>query len=69
MLNNTPDLFDGAPLGRLAYWQAMAGVYQKTAVKQLQEGKAEAGLDNLRRMAYALEQAIQLEKEGQHVTE
>jgi hypothetical protein len=49
--------------GRLDYWTAKAGLCQKLAIEQLVQGNAEQGLDNLRRMAYALEQAIQLQKE------
>jgi len=58
----------GLKTGRIEYWTAKAELCQKVAVQQLMEGNAEKGLDNLRRMAYALEQAIQLEKEEQHVT-
>lgn len=58
--DNAPDR--GA--GRLAYWTAKAELSQKVAIKQLLEGKAEAGLDNLRRMAYALQQAELLTDRG-----
>ena len=63
MLNNTPDLFDGAPLGRLAYWQAKAELCGRLSAEQARAGNIKESIANAVRMAQALEQAIQLEKE------
>ena len=62
-MNNTPDLFSNAPLGRLAYWQEKATLCGKLSAEQARHGDTKNAIANAMRMAHALEQAIQLEKE------
>ena len=61
--DQTPDLFDGAPLGRLAYWQAKAELCGRLSAEQARAGNIKESIANAMRMAQALEQAIQLQKE------
>lgn len=62
-MSQTPDLFNGAPLGRLAYWQAKAELCGRLSAEQARNNDPRGATANALRMAYALEQAIQLEKE------
>ena len=61
--DQTPDLFDGAPLGRLAYFQAKAELCGRLSAEQARAGDTGNAIKNAVRMAQALEQAIQLQKE------
>ena len=61
--DQTPDLFDGAPLGRLASWQEKATLCGRLAEEQARAGDTGNAIKNAVRMAQALEQAIQLQKE------
>jgi len=49
--------------GRLEYWQAKAVLCGRLAERAADDGDINAALKNAIRMAQALEQAIQLEKE------
>jgi hypothetical protein len=59
----TPDLFNGAPLGRLAYFKSKAELCGRLSAEQARAGDTKNAIANAVRMAQALEQAIQLEKE------
>jgi len=59
----TPDLFSNAPLGRLAYFQSKAELCGRLSAEQARAGDTKNAIANAVRMAQALEQAIQLEKE------
>lgn len=61
--DQTPDLFNGAPLGRLAYYQRKAELCGRLSAEQARAGNIKESIANAVRMAQALEQAIQLEKE------
>jgi hypothetical protein len=61
--DQTPDLFNGAPLGRLAYFQEKARLCGRLAEEQARAGNIKESIANVMRMAQALEQAIQLQKE------
>ena len=58
-----PDLFDGAPLGRLAYYKSKAELCGRLSAEQARAGNIKESIANAVRMAQALEQAIQLERE------
>jgi hypothetical protein len=62
-MTNNPDLFDGTPLGRLAYWRSKAELCGRLATRAADDGDINAALKNTMRMAYALEQVIQIETE------
>ena len=61
--DQTPDLFDGAPLGRLAYYKSKAELCGRLSAEQARAGDIKESTANAVRMAQALEQAIQLERE------
>ena len=61
--DQTPDLFSGAPLGRLAYYKSKAELCGRLSAEQARAGNIKESIANAMRMAQALEQAIQLQKE------
>lgn len=61
--DQTPDLFSGAPLGRLAYYQRKAELCGRLSVEQALAGNVKEATANAIRMAQALELALQLETE------
>ena len=60
---STLDLFDNAPIGRLAYYKSKAELCGRLSAEQARNGNIKESIANAVRMAQALEQAIQLEKE------
>lgn len=62
-MSNTPDLFSGAPLGRLAYWQEKTVLCGRLSAEQARAGDTKNALKNAVRMAQAMELMNQLGKE------